>query len=413
MTRRTLSLLVLVAVVLAGASAADARKKQKTLRLKVGPFPVEARRNREICKAFVVDGVPGMEVDVAEARSRVSQGGKVGSHHLVVYGYTGASADGFPTDIVDSPGCNEFGPVDFFKKKVFISGSGGEFVKGNWSTTTFTLPGDLALPMPNVTSAPGKAVIVVNSHYFNGSDKKGKGIVKVKIKLAPLDPQKRLIRQVIDTTASRTIAVPPNAQRDVSATWQADGEVNDDSDYGYNPSSDVCLFTLSTHMHERGTRFVVDYESDADGFCLDDGDPSDCLLDWPDYLHPGTAIRPLLGAERGLLKAYTAENGFPRIRYQCTHANGVDGRPLKMGCEDVPGETPGMSWATAEPLGISNLESHADPCGLDGANCGERACVPANLVFGPLSEDEMCILTAFVFDPLPGVEPERACDFSN
>lgn len=412
MIRRFLSTLVLVVVALACASAADAGKKQKTIRLKVGPFPVEAQRNREICKAFVVDGVPNMQVVVAEARSKVSKKGLVGSHHLVVYGYTGDSANGFPQAIVDSPGCTEFGPVDFFRKKVFLSGSGGEFVKGNWSTTTVSMPGDLALVMPNVSEDPTKAVIVVNSHYFNGADQNGKGLVKVKIKLVPLEPHKRIVRQVIDTTASRAIAVPPNAQRDVSATWQADGAANDDSDYGYNPSGDVCIFTLSTHMHERGTRFVVDYESDDNGFCLDDGNPEDCLLDWPDYLHPGTAIRPLLGAQRGLLKAYTAENGFPRIRYQCTHANGTGGRPLKMGCEDVAGEAPGMSWEDAEALGISALESHADPCGLDGANCGGRACVPANLVFGPLSEDEMCILTAFVYDPLPGVEPERACDFS-
>jgi len=413
MTRRCLPVLVLVvAVALAWASGADARKKQKTIRLKVGPFPVEAHRDREICKSFVIDKVPGMEVVVAEARSRVSQKGQVGSHHLVAYGYTGESASGFPEGIVDSPGCNEFGPVDFFRKKIFLTGSGGELTRGNWSTTTVSMPGDLALAMPNLGDDPSKAVIVVNSHYFNVSEKTGKGLVKVKIKLTPLEPHKRVVRQVIDTTASRAIAVPPGERRDVTATWQADGAPNLDTDGGTNPAGDTCIFTVSTHMHERGTRFVVDYESDDDGFCLDDGDPSDCLLDWPDYLHPGTAIRPLLGAHRALLPAYTAENGFPRIRYQCTHANGVDGRPSKMGCEDAPGETPGMSWDDAEALGISNLESHADPCGLDGANCGARACVNANLVFGPLSEDEMCILTAFVYAPIPGVEPERAWDFT-
>jgi hypothetical protein len=35
--------------------------------------------------------------------------------------------------------------------------------------------------------------------------------------------------------------------------------------------------------------------------------------------------------------------------------------------------------------------------------------VPANLVFGPLSDDDMCILTAIVYDPKPGVAPEQAC----
>jgi hypothetical protein len=37
--------------------------------------------------------------------------------------------------------------------------------------------------------------------------------------------------------------------------------------------------------------------------------------------------------------------------------------------------------------------------------------VPANLVFGPLSDDDMCILTATVYDPLPGVPPAEACRF--
>ena len=45
-------------------------------------------------------------------------------------------------------------------------------------------------------------------------------------------------------------------------------------------------------------------------------------------------------------------------------------------------------------------------------NCNGKACVPANLVFGPLSDDNMCILTATVYDPIPGAPPETACDFN-
>jgi hypothetical protein len=175
--------------------------------------------------------------------------------------------------------------------------------------------------------------------------------------------------------------------------------VNYATEGGVNPSGDVCLFTISTHMHKRGKLFTLDWEDDGGSLRL---------LEWPDYVHPGNVFRP--GPQRGLLKAYTAENGFPRVRYACDYANGTDGYEVKMGCEEEPGVTPGMSWAEAETLGIDPLESHATPCGKDGVNCDGKPCVEANLVFGPLSDDDMCIFTAFAYDPLPGVPDDQACD---
>jgi len=84
-----------------------------------------------------------------------------------------------------------------------------------------------------------------------------------------------------------------------------------------------------------------------------------------------------------------------------------------MGCEAQPGVVPGISWAEGEALDVSPLETHARPCGLDGVNCagyGTGRCVEANLVFGPLSDDDMCILPGALYDPLPGVPPEQACN---
>jgi hypothetical protein len=390
--------------VLAALVATPAAAGRKTVRLTLGPFPVEARRDREVCQAFRIRGVPGMEITSSIARSRVSRNGQVGSHHLVAYGYRGADAGRFPSGIVDSAGCaGGFGPDDFYLGRVSLAGSGGEFQSGRWTRTAQSMPGDLAQVLPNLTDAPGEAVVVVNSHYFNVSDRAARGLVKVKLRLAPLDPRKRVIRQVIHTAASRDIRVPPGGTGRVSAAWQADGAWNPDAEGGYNPAGDVCVWYLASHMHKRGVRFTIDYEGPGG---------TERLLDWPDYLHAGLVLRPPLGGARGLLRAHTAENGFPRIRYECTHANGAEGREVKMGCQEEPGVTPGLAWAEAEPLGISALESHATPCGLDGANCDGAPCVPANLVFGPLSDDEMCILAATVYDPLPGVPPERACDVS-
>jgi len=199
--------------------------------------------------------------------------------------------------------------------------------------------------------------------------------------------------------ASRNIFVPPGTTGSVTDTFQADGAPNPNSEGGTNPPGDVCLFTVSTHMHKRGTLFSIDWEQDG---------TATRLLDWPDYLHPGTVIRP--GPLRGMLKAYTAENGFPRIRYSCDYANGTDGVEVKQGCEEEPGVTPGISWAEGEALGMSSLETHATPCGHDAINCNGAACVDANLVFGPLSDDDMCVLTAFIYDPIPGAPDDEACD---
>jgi hypothetical protein len=36
--------------------------------------------------------------------------------------------------------------------------------------------------------------------------------------------------------------------------------------------------------------------------------------------------------------------------------------------------------------------------------------VEANLVFGPLSDDDMCIIPAQIYDPIPGAPLGSACD---
>jgi hypothetical protein len=122
---------------------------------------------------------------------------------------------------------------------------------------------------------------------------------------------------------------------------------------------------------------------------------------------------PLAGPlPRGnLLRAYTAENGHPRLRYTCTHANGALDYAVKTGCEEAAGVTPGVRWADSS-LATGTYDP-ARPCGQDGVNCtgyGTGRCVEANLVFGPLSDDEMCIVPAAIYDPTPGAPPETACD---
>jgi hypothetical protein len=401
-----------IAVVLAcAAMPALGKTHDRVLKLKLGPFRIEPERDREVCQALEVKGLAGMEIASWEARSRVSHGGGTASHHLVLYGYAGSDSTKFPKGLADDPGCNGFGPADFFKERVFLSGSGGESRRGKWSVTAASYPGDLAEVMPGSKDDPTNSWLVINSHYFNEASKPGHGLVKLTLHLRPLDPRKRVIHQIIHLDASEHIDLAPDTKTDpaanpVSSALRADGAPNVNTEGGHNPTGDTCIFVASTHMHKRGTRFLIEYA---------EGGQSEPLIDWPDWLHAGTVLLPSLApitappSDRypGLLRAYTAENGYPELRYSCEYANGTAGRDQKMGCEETPGVVPGTPW---DGVGDSTL-THPIPCGLDGANCAGKPCVPANLVFGPLSDDDMCVLTVMSYDPLPDVGPADACRF--
>ena len=410
MHARRIAMALIAATVLAGTPAV-AKKGERLVKLRLGPFKIEPQRDREVCQALKVPDIAGLEIAHWEARSHVTHGGKTASHHLVLYGYNGTDSTKFPSEMADDPGCAAFGPSDFFKARVFLSGSGGETTNGRWSVTSAAYPGDLAQVVPSSTDDPNNAWMVINSHYFNDSKKVGRGLVKLILTLKPLDPRKRIIRQVIHTDASRGIMLPPETKSDpannpIAAALRADGAPNYSTEGGKNPSGDVCIFNLATHMHKRGTRFLIQYAENGQ---------VETTLDWPDWLHAGISLLPSLGPlsaaknERyaALLRAYTAENGFPEIRYTCEMSNGVGDREEKMGCEETPGVAPGTQWD-----GLTDgTVTHAKPCGKDGVNCDGKPCVPANLVFGPLSDDDMCILTATVYDPLPGAAPGEACRF--
>jgi hypothetical protein len=402
-----LALGVALAMPRAGVARAGAGR---TVHLTVGPFVIEPHRDREVCRAVRLPRVAGLQVEQWEARSRTARRGQVGTHHFVAYGYSGGGAAALPGPraLVDDPGCSSLGPADFFTKRVFLAGSGGESQRGRWLVTTASMPPGLSQPMPTLADAPDEAVVILNSHYFNASERPAKGFVKLTLRLAPLDPAKRPVRQMTEVTASRDIKVAPGAVGPaVTATWAADGARNDATEGGVNPADDVCILALSPHMHKRGTLFTIDYE--------EDGGAPQRLHATTDYLHPGSVLLPFLGTSTpGLLRASSAANGHPRIRYSCLHANGAAAVEPKMGCEELAGVTPGRSAAEAHP-GDGQLlgnADHARPCGLDGANCrghGTERCVPANLVFGPLSDDEMCILVAMVYEPRRDVAPELAC----
>jgi hypothetical protein len=404
---------VVFTLVALAALAGPALAKDKVVRVTLGPFRIEAKRDREVCQAIRIPKVPGMEVVNYEVRSLSSKRGNVGTHHMVVYGYDGPNGAAFALrknarDVVDMAGCNGFGPDDFYRDRVQLAGSGGESRRGKWLVTAAATPLGLATLLPNPKDTPGDAILVLNSHYYNTASQSGVGLVRIKFTLRPFDGKRRVVRNATPLDASYSIAVPPGEVRNVTATWQADGAWDPNgAEGGYRPDRDLCILLMNTHTHKRGTHVTISYE--------EDGKEPVVLYDpsYYDYVHPAIIALPYRGTlpDGNLLRAYTAENGHPRLRYTCTHANGTAGREMKMGCEAQPATVPGISWGDAIAAGMEF--GNARPCGEGGVNCqgfGTGRCVESNLVFGPLSDDEMCIIPVQFYDPIPGAPPETACD---
>jgi hypothetical protein len=90
-----------------------------------------------------------------------------------------------------------------------------------------------------------------------------------------------------------------------------------------------------------------------------------------------------------------------RLDYTCFHDNGVK-TPVKLGCEETAGVTPGRSIVDQIVTGRNTFGGAAKWCASD-ADCvgfGTGRCVPANLVFGDRADDDMCILPGLYY-PCP------------
>jgi hypothetical protein len=66
---------------------------QKIVKLKLGPFKIDAKRDREVCQALKVPNVAGMEIAHWEARSHLSHGGKTSTSSSEGIAVAAAAAD--------------------------------------------------------------------------------------------------------------------------------------------------------------------------------------------------------------------------------------------------------------------------------------------------------------------------------
>jgi hypothetical protein len=87
-----------------------------------------------------------------------------------------------------------------------------------------------------------------------------------------------------------------------------------------------------------------------------------------------------------------------QLTYTCFHDNGIN-TPVKLGCEETAGVPPGKSIVEQVLAGGDAFHGAARWCASDAdcAGYGTGRCVPANLVFGELADDDMCILPGLYY----------------
>jgi hypothetical protein len=395
---------VVVLVLVAAAAPAAARRPYRlralppadraaghVVTLRVGPFDVPAGRDREVCQyvelpwAKLPRACDGDDCALALVGWDLRMHGGT-SHHFILWAYEGTTegADAIPPGLHERPACIGLGPTGGLETRQ-IGGS-------QTRRARVRLPDGLGIPVRPVRDAAGRPRgigLLLNSHYL-GIGVPTRGRVTIRLHVARPARLRATAKLIFDPVAGAFIDVPPGAVRTTSAAWEVGGA--DVPLAPPSPTGDACVFFLTSHMHQRGTRFTTDLVTSAGTQRLYDS------RDWaePAELRLG---RPLL-MTRGM-----------RLRYECTHDNGVE-RPQRLGCEVEPGVTPGIpQWRAFVNGGLDGSARH---CRTD-ADCdgiGTGRCVPANLVFGFTGDDEMCILPGLYYDAVPGAPAGRECDLS-
>jgi hypothetical protein len=417
--RRALALWssLLVALLLLASPAAA-----RVLTLKFPRFTVPPHTDREVCNFVRLPGKKPMDIGGTIIHNTGGTEGFV-SHHFLMWTYQGQSAATFParSQIQNGEACLDFGPADR-DNRLLIAGSQSVLQKQ-------LLPAGLAQRLEPVDEN-GKPIIglILNSHWINSSDRPHDASVKIKV-FPARGKTKRFVQPIFDVFANAFLKVPPGTE---TPTRPVDWSPNPNAvacgtpggsplGGGCVPRGPACIVMLTAHMHKRGKLFTIDF--------LDGQNPARNVFRTESYSDPG-------------IKIFDGQHGNPppllitpgqKLEYSCTHDNGATpDTPMKLGCQEViPQE--GMPCAAdsdcGPPFGIcasgtctnvpgrSSLEALRSHEGFSGAakRCTTDAdcpasdaaypdrqftgkCVPANLVFGFTSDDDMCIMPGAYYD---------------
>lgn len=396
--------LVLAALVLGLLLAPGAALARRSMTVTTKKFEIPPKTNREVC--IYVPLPAKTDLDVREIQMR-HQGGKgsFASHHLILYAYTGdlAGVEGVKGQPIDDTACLNFGDRDPANLRIVATAQGPNSRQPMPSGTALklrTLPG-----AGKVKNAVG---LVVNSHWINGDTRPRKGRAKIKLLLAKPADVKKTLQPIFEVIANGGIRVPPGKVQEVGFQWAPGtggiGNLGTFLGGTQPPDGPACVTWLIGHMHERGTLFTAD-------LVRQDGSRQRLYTNTQYADPPSVAFDPPLYVGVG-----------DRIEYRCTHDNAAQPR---LGCEEVAGEAPGRSVTELilQNRGFTDVDGSAKICTVEGSNPGECPttdpafpgktftgnCVPANLVFGFRSWDEMCILPGYYFEADPAAPPEQAC----
>jgi len=308
-----------------------------------------------------------------------------GSHHFILRAARCADPDGDGLTTCDDPGfdarfpqgfrpCEEFG-YDFG----FVVGAQTPHLRVDYQTEATGVALEIARHQP----------LLLNSHYTNPFKDT---LAEVWVNVEEVDPLlvRHRARILFAQVANAFIKAPPGT-RNAAATWHACAFSTPDGicDLSGEPvppptQTHFALLGITSHMHKRTVKFTSDLYRDgvrhsrgADDM-TDPDDGTKHLYVNTDYSDPvNLTFWPPIVVERG-----------DQLRYTCTNDNGVK-RPVRLGCEEADGVVPGKS--ILELVGGLGGASRVCRTDADCAGFGTGRCVPANLVFGFLAEDDMCI----------------------
>jgi hypothetical protein len=398
----TLRALALLAAVVMGVVSPSTALASRTIRLRVPSFSVPPHSDKEVC-TFVPVPMNGPFNFQKSLVVNVGGDKHFTTHHFLAWVYNGKSIDGFPKrgQIVESKACLDFGPADTNTRTLIV---GAQTVR-----LETTLGEGLAQQMTPTVDGAGKSVlgIILNSHWINSSARPKRAAVKLRLTAAKPHTVRRFVQPIFEVTANAQIDVPPGKVHTEHGYWGPDSIDFGNGSLGGGaipPKGETaCVVGVTSHMHKRGTLFAIDLvQGPLTTFGKLGLAPETETVLIPDILRTTQYTDPpqvSLMSNGGGMPIHQGQY----LRYTCTHDNtGLDpSRPGKMGCEEQAGVTPGKSIIQLFIEGKVDLSGNAGSvsgaarrCSSDSdcAGFGTGKCVPANLVFGFTSDDDMCIM---------------------
>lgn len=403
MLRLTGRWLVVGALVLAAPAWA---RGARTLRVRFPRVAVPPGANTELCTLIRIPRTAEFDVGSWMIQHH-GVGPSYGPRHFLVYTYTGENLAAFGAgkgQVVPSRACLDLGPADRDSRELVASGAAPK-VRG-------AVPAGVALALDPVPDQPGGAPagigILLDLEWVNGSDKTHTASATVVFERARPKDVRRRTHFLLARGAEAGLAVAPG-----TVGSSEDGHTILDAAWGPGlpggPAGDVCLLSLTGHMHKRGRFLGVDLIDGSGTVENPAGGPANPFVNGrthffaaTDYTDPGE-LKPIPPM---LLAAGHA------LHHACWDDNGVT-TPVRLGCEEQAGVPPGSPVSGPAKPCRAVAPTSADCPATDPAYPSRTftgACVPATLVAGPTPDDEACALAGVYYDAVPGAALGHECD---